>query len=151
MIKFIEDGDIFENAPDVWLVNPVNCVGVMGAGLAAKFKKLFPENFAAYKRVCDNKQMTLDFMFIYPSQRIINFPTKFHWKDESKLSHIAAGLMDLFRSISIFQMEEVAVPALGCGLGGLHWPDVKGLIQKTHDFWKMQDKVDLIVYEPKDA
>ena len=130
MIK-IEKGDLFEADVDA-LVNTVNCVGVMGKGIALQFKMGFPENFNQYYQACLKKKVKIG--EIYVTKRltgvkfIINFPTKTHWKEKSKLEYIKKGLKDLRRVIMDFGITSIAIPPLGCGLGGLQWPEVKRLI-----------------------
>jgi O-acetyl-ADP-ribose deacetylase (regulator of RNase III) len=111
------------------LVNPVNTVGVMGKGLALAFKKKFPDNFAAYR----DAALAPGTMFVFDrSPRtprwIINFPTKRHWRDPSRIEDIRSGLVDFVAQLVARDIESVAVPALGCGLGGLAWTDVRPLI-----------------------
>jgi len=127
--------DIFHTDAEA-LVNPVNCVGVMGKGLAAEFKKRFPGNFASYKKACDQKKLkpgivqVCETMVFHPSY-IINFPTKRHWRDKSRLEDIEIGLQSLVHAVHHHKIRSVAVPRLGCGLGGLDWADVKPLIKKA--------------------
>jgi len=128
--------DIFSLRADA-LVNPVNCVGVAGKGLALEFKKRFPEAFKSYKNNCDAGNIVIGhitaFKLLDAVPFVINFPTKKHWKDDSKIEYIEQGLFTLagfltFLSEKPSPIYSVAVPALGCGLGGLHWGDVKPLI-----------------------
>lgn len=117
------------------LVNPVNTQGVMGKGLALAFKNAFPENFRAYSQACQSDQVRTGRMFITEQQAllgprwIINFPTKQHWRDPSKLEWIDQGLADLRKVLAEKQIPSVAIPPLGCGLGGLDWELVKPLIE----------------------
>lgn len=116
------------------LVNPVNCVGVMGKGLALQFRTAFPENFKAYKIACDAGLVEIGRMFTYcPSDPcsprfIINFPTKYHWKNNSKIQYIKLGLNDLVKVVLKEQIRSIAIPQLGCGLGGLDWKEVCPII-----------------------
>ena len=134
------------------LVNPVNCVGTMGKGLALQFKISFPKNFYAYGKMCRTGRIRIGEVFIFalddedqPQRFIINFPTKRDWRDASKLQEIQAGLEDLVRKVVDFKIGSIAVPALGCGLGGLDWHDVKPLIVQA--FEPLTD-VKLILFEP---
>ena len=117
----VEDasGDIFAANVDA-LVNAVNTVGVMGKGLALAFKKKFPDNFAAYVRACKAVPGKVFVVNCSPRapQWIINFPTKRHWRDASRIEDIRSGLVDMAAQIRARQIHSVAVPALGCGLGG---------------------------------
>lgn len=147
MIKY-KTGNILEDESEA-LVNAVNCVGIMGSGIALQFKNAFPANYKAYREACAEKRVKLGQMFIYfndddPSF-IINFPTKDHWKDKSKLVDIEQGLSALAETIKVLPIPSVAIPALGCGLGGLDWKDVKPLIEKMAH--KLPD-VEITVYEP---
>lgn len=134
MIEFVTDGDIFESECEA-LVNPVNCVGVMGAGLAKEFKKRYPTNFDLYQYACDCNEVMPGKMFItfrdtaILPRYIINFPTKRDWRHESKLADIDAGLTALVIDINRYNIKSVAVPALGCGLGGLFWEVVSPRIR----------------------
>lgn len=133
------------------LINTVNCVGVMGKGIALQFKKKWPSNFLKYKKACDLKYMSIgsnlvfDLGFFENNPRyIINFPTKDHWKDNSRLEYIDSGLSDLKRIIEEYKIKSIAVPPLGCGNGGLEWDSVKDLIYKyLHDL-----DTEIILYTP---
>ena len=132
MITF-KKGNIFEQEVDA-IVNPVNCVGVMGKGLALEFKKRYNRNYYWYLTKCSEKNIKLGNIFIYtetdqkPPLTIINFPTKYHWRDKSCLSDIEKGLDDLIEHLPE-SVKSIAFPALGCGLGGLDWKDVKSIMQ----------------------
>ena len=131
-------GDIFNPpVPVEAVVNPVNCVGVMGAGLALQFKKRYPEMFTDYKAAALRGfiQLGLVNCWACPSNSkfkyILNFPTKQHWKDPSRLAAVKDGLSDLVMWVQILDIKSIAIPALGCGLGGLDWHDVKPLIEEA--------------------
>lgn len=129
-------GDIF-TAPVEAIVNPVNCVGVMGKGLALQFKERFPDNFAAYRTACAQGEVQPGRMFVFDTMRpifpyyIINFPTKRHWRNPSRMDDIDAGLEDLVAVIRQRHISSIALPRLGCGLGGLPWPPVRQRIEDT--------------------
>ena len=115
------------------LVNAVNTVGVMGKGLALVFKKAFPDNYDEYRRGCTEGEVAPGRVFIVDRaprtpRWIINFPTKRHWRDTSRIEDIRDGLADMVEQIQARRMQSVAVPALGCGLGGLEWSEVRPLI-----------------------
>lgn len=115
------------------LVAPVNSVGVMGAGLALQFRKRFPYNYLAYKAECTKGRFHPGMVFIYheDGRYIVNFPTKRHWKDKSQLADIESGLVALAVEIDALVISTIAIPMLGCGLGGLRWPDVCPLIERV--------------------
>jgi len=108
------------------IVNPVNCVGVMGKGLALEFKNRYPDNFKYYKQACFQKTIQIGKCLIYRVHGhiypyyIINFPTKKHWSDSSKYYYIEEGLKDLKNILQTHKISSIAIPALGCGLGGLN-------------------------------
>jgi len=116
------------------LVNTVNCVGIMGRGLALQFKKEFPDNYKAYVQACKKEQVHPGKMFVFKTEQlmnpqyIVNFPTKRHWKSKSKIEDIEAGLENLVQLIRTFQIKSIAIPPLGSGLGGLDWKRVKKTI-----------------------
>ena len=130
------NGDIFACDAEA-VVNPVNCVGVMGRGLAAAFKSRYPLNFQHYAAACRRGDVAPGRLFVFPTQQmlpplhIINFPTKRHWRDASRLDDIEAGLRALVPVIDDLGIRSVAIPALGAGLGGLAWNDVSALIIDT--------------------
>lgn len=116
------------------LINTVNTVGVMGKGIALQFKQAFPDNYRAYKVACDGGRVQLGKMFVFDLARldnpryIINFPTKGHWRSKSRLVDIEQGLVDLVHVIRECEITSIAVPALGCGNGGLPWESVRPVI-----------------------
>ena len=136
------------------LVNTVNCVGVMGKGIALQFKQAFPDNFKDYAQACDKGKVRMGRMFVYRTDRmfhpkyIINFPTKRHWKAKSRLEDIELGLKDLMRVIKDLGIKSIAVPPLGSGLGGLNWEEVK---RKIIDSFDGVLDVEVLLYEPKGA
>lgn len=125
--------DIFTSGCDI-LVNPVNCVGIMGKGLALQFKERYPEMFQWYKKQCDLKQVAVGKLSWFPSGPsckdavICCFPTKDHWRNPSKLWYIEAGLIGLKNKLEQFPHHSLCLPPIGCGLGGLSWLDVRNLI-----------------------
>ncbi len=128
-IVFFKSGDLFLEDAQA-LVNPVNCVGVMGAGLALAFKKKYPRNFQDYKRICDRGELRPGQILSYQENgvTIYNFPTKDHWKDPSKLEYITEGLASLIEHLNQDRPSVVNLPSLGCGLGGLQYSVVKPIM-----------------------
>ena len=148
-----KQGDILKANAEA-LVNTVNCVGIMGRGIALQFRKAFPENFKAYKAACDQKRlhtgMTLvhDMNSMMNPRFIINFPTKRHWKGKSRMEDIEAGLKALVEEVHRREIRSIAIPPLGCGLGGLDWEDVRPRIEEA--FRSLPD-VHVLLFEPKGA
>jgi O-acetyl-ADP-ribose deacetylase (regulator of RNase III)/uncharacterized protein YwgA len=142
-------GDLFESEAQT-LVNTVNCVGVMGKGVALEFKKRFPDMYADYLRRCERGEVRLGrpYLFRRPTPPwILNFPTKNHWRATSELSSIEAGLEYLGQHYREWGIESLAVPPLGCGQGGLDW-EVVGPVLVRH-----LQRLDIPVklYAPREA
>ncbi len=133
------------------LVNTVNCVGRMGKGLALQFKQAFPENFRLYAQACRESAVRPGCMFVTPSGQdtnpryLINFPTKRHWREPSYLQDVELGLADLIKVVSDLSINSIAVPALGCGLGGLDWAVVRPLIERS---FAATPTVRVLLFEP---
>ena len=136
------------------LVNTVNCVGVMGRGIALQFKKRFEENFKAYKKACDAGSLRLGSLFVYDygslfnPRYIINFPTKDHWRSPSRLADIEAGLAAMVEEIEKRNIRSIAIPPLGCGLGGLDWSEVRPRIESA---LSKLPELRVLLYEPTGA
>jgi O-acetyl-ADP-ribose deacetylase (regulator of RNase III) len=151
MIEFTR-GDLLEAKAEA-LVNTVNTVGVMGKGVALMFKEAFPENFKAYEAACKKKEVKIGRVFVTERNAligpkwIINFPTKEHWRGNSKLEWIEAGLEDLTRVIVDKKIRSIAIPPLGSGNGGLNWADVRPKIEVA--LAALTD-VSVLIYEPTD-
>lgn len=149
MIKTTRGNILRENADA--LVNTVNCAGYMGKGIALQFKKAFPENFKAYQRACRAKQVQPGRMFIYETtsmlnpKYVINFPTKRHWRGKSRVKDIEIGLESLVREVERLGIKSIAVPPLGCGLGGLDWNIIRPMIAKA---FAGLPQVQVILFEP---
>lgn len=123
--------NIFDSPAEA-LVNPVNCVGVMGTGLAHQFAKRYPKMYLEYRKACVSGELKPGKIHVYqgPDYRyILNFPTKTHWREKSKLEYIEQGLEELENVLSDYLIYSVAIPALGCGLGGLDWEEVGPLLE----------------------
>ncbi|AXT27817.1 phosphatase [Ruegeria sp. AD91A] len=130
------------------LVNTVNCVGVMGKGIAKAFKQREPNMFTAYKRICDQKLLEPGKLWLWrgSEQWVLNFPTKKHWRSPSRIEWVEAGLEKFASTYEEQGVTDIAFPKLGCGNGGLEWEDVKPLMEHylsglpipvyIHDFTK---------------
>jgi O-acetyl-ADP-ribose deacetylase (regulator of RNase III) len=145
-------GDLLEADVDA-LVNAVNTVGVMGKGIALAFKTRFPANYQAYAAACQRGEVVTGRMFVTETPAllgprwIVNFPTKQHWRDPSRLEWVQTGLQDLRRFLLTQDVKSVALPALGAGLGGLSWPVVRAEIEAAlGDLDTM-----VLAYEPQDS
>ena len=149
MIRFTK-GDILTDHADA-LVNTVNCVGVMGRGIALQFKRAHPGNFRAYAATCKRGEMLPGRVLVYETRRmvapryIINFPSKRHWRGKSRMEDIESGLASLANEIRSRGIRSVAIPPLGSGLGGLDWQAVRRRIVEA---LAGLDEVDVVVYEP---
>jgi O-acetyl-ADP-ribose deacetylase (regulator of RNase III) len=148
MINFVH-GDMFATPADI-RVNTVNCVGVMGAGMALAFKQRYPEMFKDYKRACDEGEVRPGKLHVWRSlagEWVINFPTKRDWRDPSRYEYITEGLDALRAYLEPLGCVSVAIPALGCGHGGLDWNRVSDMIaQKLSTLM-----ADLRVFAPSDS
>jgi O-acetyl-ADP-ribose deacetylase (regulator of RNase III) len=149
MIEYIQ-GNILEADVEA-LVNPVNCMGVMGAGLALQFKRAYPMNYRRYKKACQEHRVVLGKVFtvamgVRSPKYIINLPTKFHWSADSQMRYIKLGLYALRWEVVQLSIKSLAMPALGCGLGRLQWSDVRPAIESHLGWWP---SVRVIVYEPR--
>jgi O-acetyl-ADP-ribose deacetylase (regulator of RNase III) len=136
------------------LVNTVNTEGIMGKGIALQFRKAFPDNYAVYERACEEGRVQPGKMLVFERHAltsprfIINFPTKRHWRSKSRMSDIEAGLSALVDDVRRLNIKSVAVPPLGCGLGGLNWPDVRKRMQLA---FAGLPEVRWLVFEPVGA
>jgi O-acetyl-ADP-ribose deacetylase (regulator of RNase III) len=140
MIQYVDNRSIFDSEADA-LVNPVNTKGTMGKGLALEFEKRFPECTNPYKSACSEGKLVTGTLLVvqlvvkpnlWSRKRpaIILFPTKEHWRGKSRIEWIETGLQDLKNKYHEWNLNSVAIPRVGCGLGGLKWDQVKPLIEK---------------------
>ena len=152
MIEF-KTGDILTEDAEA-LVNTVNCVGSMGRGIALQFKNSFPDNFKSYVAACKRKDVQPGRMFVFETGQlanpryIINFPTKRHWRGKSRMEDIDAGLVALAEEIRSYNIQSIAIPPLGSGLGGLDWFDVRPRVENMLD--QFSDLM-AVVFEPSDS
>ena len=153
----VKTGNLFVNPSDI-LVNPVNCVGTMGKGLALEFKRRYPENYEYYMKMYKESLLKMTSGILPcelkttepPPVYIVNFATKVHWRDTSRYDDIEYGLKMLnnfLRGLDDGEVSSISIPALGCGLGGLEWRYVKPLIL---DFAEdVPNEINVIIFEPK--
>ena len=143
-------GNILEEKAEA-LVNTVNCVGIMGRGIALQFKKAWPENFKVYAAACRRHEVQPGRMFVFETGQltnpryIINFPTKRHWRGKARIEDIEVGLKALVVEIRQRGIRSIALPPLGAGLGGLDWAEVRIRIERA-----MRELPDIrvVVFEP---
>jgi O-acetyl-ADP-ribose deacetylase (regulator of RNase III) len=152
MIKLVS-GNLLE-APAEALVNTVNCVGYMGKGIALQFKQAYPANFRAYEARCKAGEVVPGRMLVHDQgmlaepRYVINFPTKRHWRGKSRMDDIDAGLKALVQEVRERGIRSIAIPPLGCGLGGLRWDEVRPRIEAA--FSALPD-VEVLLYAPSGA
>jgi O-acetyl-ADP-ribose deacetylase (regulator of RNase III) len=148
MIRY-KTGNLLEDQVDA-LVNTVNTVGVMGKGIALQFKQAFPDVFREYEKESKKGNVQVGKMQVVPTNAlvgpnyIINFPTKKHWKEKSKMIYVEEGLKDLVQVVRKLEIESIAIPPLGCGNGGLNWLEVKPIIEKAF----ADESIVVHIYEP---
>lgn len=151
MISYTQ-GDLLKDESEA-IVNTVNCVGVMGRGIALQFRNAFPENYKAYAKACKQELVQPGQMFVtetgeFTPRYTVNFPTKRHWRGKSRVEDVESGLEALVELVREKQIRSIAIPPLGSGLGGLDWKEVKPLIESA--FAEMED-VNVVIYEPGGA
>lgn len=150
MIKCIKGGDIFQSDCQA-IINTINTVGVMGKGLALIYRNKYPVMFAEYRKACFNNEVKIGFMYLWKvpdkDKWIINFPTKEHWRNPSKIEWIIAGLQDLVKVVKEKGFTSLAIAPLGCGNGGLNWTLVKKEILKVCE--ESLNDIKIEIYEPE--
>jgi len=149
----LKNGDLLKDTSEA-IVNTVNCVGIMGKGIALQFKQRWPQNYQAYADECKRKQIKPGKVFIHDlgqweePRYIVNFPTKVHWRGDSKIEYIESGLRDLIVQVERLGIKSIAVPPLGCGNGGLEWAKVKRAILEA---FADHPGIRVNLFEPKGA
>jgi O-acetyl-ADP-ribose deacetylase (regulator of RNase III) len=149
----LKSGDLLKEKSDA-IVNTVNCVGVMGKGIALQFKQRWPKNFKDYEAACKREEIRPGKMFVHDLGKwakprfIINFPTKVHWRGDSKLEYVDEGLRDLVKQVKRLGIRSISLPPLGCGNGGLDWDEVRDLVFAA---FKDQPDISVNLFEPKGA
>lgn len=152
MIRIVT-GDFFDYTAEI-RVNTVNCVGVMGAGVAALFKKRYPEMFNEYVRFCNlglvkpgEPHVWKNIEFFQERETVINFPTKIDWRNPSEYEYIEKGLLWLREYLKDKGNVTITLPALGCGHGGLEWERVKQLVFKYLD----SVEANILLFDPSSS
>ena len=143
-------GNIIESDAEA-LINTVNTVGVMGKGIAGAFKKAFPDNYRKYKEAVDRGEVEIGKLLVHREYQtrtrvIINFPTKKHWRQPSRMEYIAEGLKSLVEIIETENIRSIAIPPLGAGNGKLNWDEVKPLLESWLE--PLAKDREIIIYEP---
>ncbi len=151
MISYVS-GNLLDADTDA-IVNPCNTVGVMGAGLAKQIKDRFPECVSLYESACKAGKLTVGTVLITPTSMVtspywvVHLPTKQHWRNDSKIEFVESGLKALVAELTNrIEIATVAIPALGCGLGGLPWSQVKSVMELQ---LSLLDEVEFLVYLPR--
>ena len=140
-------GDIFKSDCRI-LVNPVNCKGAMGKGLALQFKTRYPDMYRTYKKRCDKSLIRMGHPDLWAGGEhwVVNFPTKFHWKEKADYGWITIGLVRLGDLLPVWGVDSIALPALGCGQGGLNWSEIEPIMFQVCLKWDAHVEI----YEPAD-
>ena len=142
----VKIGNMFESKCTT-IVNAVNCVGVMGKGIALEFKRRYPEMYDEYVDKCKVGEVKVGKPYVYNNadgMKILNFPTKDHWRSPSRLSYVIDGLNWFIKHYEEYEIKSIAFPALGCGNGGLTWETVGAVMYN-----KLCDlPIDVEIYAP---
>lgn len=146
----IENGNLFNCQADAY-INTVNCVGVMGKGIALQFKLKYPDMYKEYREICNNNELEPGILHVWyrgvyglSPKYIINFPTKVNWRNPSKIGWIEKGLCKLQDVIRKLNLKSIAIPALGCSNGGLDWNVVRPIIES----YLKNINCEIYLYEP---
>lgn len=151
LVHYLKDGDVFQSKMQV-LVNTVNCVGAMGRGIAKEFKEKYPAMFEDYKNRCASRELKTGGPYLYKideTRWILNFPTKYHWANDSKLEWIEDGLQYLVEHAAEWGIQSMAFPPLGCGNGNLNWNDVYPVMRHYLDQLSIPIEIHSPWVEPK--
>jgi O-acetyl-ADP-ribose deacetylase (regulator of RNase III) len=146
MVKLIRVNDIFDIDADAY-VNTVNCVGVMGKGVALAFKARYPALMTQYKRYCRNNMIMPGELMIWRSpdkKWVFNVATKDHWRNPSRYTWVRQGLNELYKFLVNMDIKTIVIPPLGCGCGGLDWNEVWPMIHSSLNDLDME----VLVIEP---
>ena len=145
-------GDLFAAQDLEAIVNPVNCVGAMGKGLALQFARRYPQILKPYRQACGDRSLTVQqpqVLEVQPEgspRYVVNLATKIHWRNNSSIGWIEQGLASMYRQLTELGVSSVGIPALGAGLGGLPWPHVLAAIARHAD---QHPEIRTVVFAPK--
>lgn len=133
MITYIKEGDIFDLKEVFNFAHGCNCAGAMGKGIALQFKKKYPKMYKEYKKLCTEKLFSLGDIFIYKYKEgvIFNLGTQATWRTKADMNAIEVSLYKMLSHASSNNINKIALPKIGAGLGGLNWEDVKTVIEKV--------------------
>ena len=147
MILYVQ-GDLFQSPAQV-LVNTVNTVGVMGKGVALQFKRHFPEMYAKYGELCEKGDFNVGSLWLYktPNKWVLNFPTKRHWRQPSRIEYVESGMKKFVETYSSMGIHSIAFPPLGCGNGQL---DFRSQVQPLMEKYLQPLPIEVFVYPEKD-
>ena len=147
MILYVQ-GDLFQSPAQV-LVNTVNTVGVMGKGVALQFKRHFPEMYAKYRDLCEKGDFHVGSLWLYktPNKWVLNFPTKRHWRQPSKIEYVESGIKKFVETYSSMGIHSIAFPPLGCGNGQLDFPSQ---VQPLMERYLQPLPIEVFVYPERD-
>lgn len=121
------------------IVNPVNCVGVCGAGLALAMKGAYPENYEAYRQYCNEGKLLPGDIFFFERDMVVNAATKNHWKNKSDLDSVTKCIQKTLELCSNLKITNLLMPALGCGLGGLKESDVLKILEESYNEYRIEE------------
>lgn len=147
MILYVQ-GDLFQSPAQV-LVNTVNTVGVMGKGVALQFKRHFPDMYEKYRELCEKGEFNVGSLWLYksPNKWVLNFPTKGHWRQPSRIEYVESGLRKFVETYSSMGIHSIAFPPLGCGNGQL---DFSSQVQPLMEKYLQPLPIEVFVYPERD-
>jgi len=130
MVYYIEEGDIFKIGDVNNFAHGCNCAGAMGKGIALTFKNKFPQMYSEYKLMCEKKEFKPGDVFDYQDGEfhIYNLATQYSWRTNATLDFIGLSMRRMLQIAESSNVRDIAMPAIGAGLGGLKWYDVKRVI-----------------------
>lgn len=146
MIRYIEKGDIFDISGVTSYAHGCNCAGAMGRGIAVQFKEKFPKMYSEYKTLCANGAYRPGdvFDYNYGEGHVYNLATQESWRTQAKLEYIGQAVARMLELAERENVTKIAMPAIGAGLGGLKWADVKTVLDRASSF---HPAIDLYVVE----